>query len=101
MAGVEGIEPPLTALEAVVIPLDHTPVVLSMAEYGRRASRRDGLFLPFFRVIGVFAAIGAMLAQGQLMAVLAPQIAAGVIVVVLALRALEANEGVLAHRGSE
>jgi hypothetical protein len=35
------------------------------------------------------------------MAVLPAQIAAGVIIVVLALRALEANEGVLAHRNEE
>lgn len=38
-----------------------------------------------------------MFAQGQLVAVLPVQIAMGVVVVVFALRALEANEGILAH----
>lgn len=29
-AGVEGIEPPSTVLETVIIPLDHTPVGLTL-----------------------------------------------------------------------
>lgn len=45
----------------------------------------------------MFPANWAMLFQGQFMAVLAAQIAAGVVIVVLALLALEANETVLAH----
>jgi hypothetical protein len=82
---VEGIEPPLIALEAIVIPLDHTPVVLIMAILLPAGKIRTSpipspilgeeckeLFLRFFGVIGVLAALGAMLAQGQLMAVLAP-----------------------------
>jgi hypothetical protein len=48
-------------------------------------------------MISVFPANWAMLFEGQFMAVLAAQIATSVIVVVLALLALEANETVLAH----
>lgn len=48
----------------------------------------------------MFAAIRTMFAQGQLVAILPAQVAMGVVVVVFALRALEANEGVLAHDSS-
>ena len=48
-------------------------------------------------MIGVLAALRTVLAQGQFMAILTAQIPAGVVVIVLALRALEANKAVLTH----
>lgn len=36
MAGVEGIEPSLTVLETAVIPLDHTPILLTGRSKGIR-----------------------------------------------------------------
>ena len=84
MAGAEGIEPPLNALEALVLPLDHAPV-------------GPTLLLCFFFVKLVFAAEFAKTHAFELHAVSFLQVAVSVIVIVLALRALEANEVILAH----
>ena len=69
MAGVEGIEPPLTVLETVVIPLDHTPVGL-----------RSISLLGFFDVCLVLTTAFAEFFQLQFVAVLAPQVAVSVVV---------------------
>lgn len=78
--------------------------MLSMLAAPLRPSTSSGLrgagtslLLGFFNVISMFSTLCAVLAQGQLVAVLPAQVAMRVIVVVFALRALEANEGVLAH----
>ena len=50
LAGVEGIEPPSFALEANILPLDHTP----LAHYSK-------LFFSFLNVGNVLAAFPTML----------------------------------------
>lgn len=91
MAGAEGIEPPLSALEALVIPFDHAPVGYSIANYSVLAT----LFLSFFLMELMFAAEFAETGAFQLLAVEALEVALGVVVIVLAHRALEADKVIL------
>lgn len=100
-AGVLGFEPKLMVLETIVLPLTLHPQGFSYTK--TRESIITGfwffaLFLGFFVVFLVLAASFAELFDGQLVAILATEVAVSVVVVVLAFRALQPDEIVLRHR---
>ncbi len=66
----------------------------------RRGENIELLF-GLFAVFSVFSTIATVLLQSQFMAILSTQIATGVVVVIFALLALEADETILAHMISE
>lgn len=74
-AGVPGLEPGTTVLETVMIAISPYP---RMAKCSVRKS--GWLLLTFFAVLGVLAAVAAMFFEFQLVAILAPQIAGGVVI---------------------